>query len=1109
MHSIYTNRRSKNGGFTLIELIVSLGLFGLLSVLVSAAFVNILSIQSQAEAKQEIINDFRVALDLMGKEITAGDGFPQAEDGATLPFQFSTRVRVDMPRRVIHYKIEDGRIMKAQQDTQGDCEVAEGSFPPECFVPFSSDRVDVHDLTFYVQNHDEDDYGHPIVIITASGRISLPNADPSFQTSVSYSPRSTINPDHRASGDTVRPEVEIQFINGDNVIGQSSYDAGPVDEVDIEGEARDPGGSGISQVRILNLENGYSETDDSYSDTGTDPVDWEFDDVELVTGGVDNRIRVTATDESGNSRHEEIIVTSQADPNAPAAPSYDLSSVCSGGSFSHVRVENIQGNGDDNLYDSFEIRRCEGSGCSVNSPAQTDVISESQDEFNDSWASNTGTQYEYAVFAVNTEWDPGNPIYSDPTVDSISIASDACEPSTPTSLSTDLMCEASAPNPEEARSVSITVNGQSDASFEVDKLLGTPSVNWPRSGGMNTSEYTFTDNGGGSGLDAGTHSYEARACIGSVCSDPTGPSSEDVTSLTCYPPDALFGSAFDPEEEVYCAIEGEEEVAALDVYVDHVDHDDLRPFTDYIIEEDIGGSWEEVGSCEEDTPASGFCDTLYYTESGTHDLRIRTYSSNYDLYGDPSGVEPVQITIEDACGIEPLDEDSIVADLQCDYENSPHREAEIGIASPSDTSNTTVTYKVYECSSTDPASCDTSTVVAECDWDDRNDCGSYNLEDGEDGEGDYYYRAETCDRDGNNCSDLSSIYGELTVDEGQCMPQIPEITNTNIDQQCVGIDDNEQKVALSAETDFDESGVSVDIYRDGAPIATIEPGETYEFDEVSTGTYDYGFQACNSNVPDGDGCGEMVTVSYDVVELLCDPTVPQSTSTTLQCELEEPAGVEVAVSGSQYNDGYEIQRDGSLICRYEEGEYSAEDCFDGDADVDGQSYTYNFRSYREEDDGSTTYSEWDQMSHTVEADDCEPPFVLDTAPEDTISVSITGSGGTQTSETTSIKVEPDSNFGETVNFDADDVDITLFSSMDGVIEEEDIDIRFSRDSISSPYEETTRFSVEIPDTEDYFEDNDQNSTIGARFNVVGISESGFENSTTVYLEILRETGTTD
>ena len=278
----------KESGISLVELVIAIGLFSVLAVFVTGAFMNIISIQKQTDAKQQIMNDFRISLDLMGREIMAGNAFVDMPDGATI-LPFATHVRPDMDRRVIHYKVDGGRLLKAQQNTEGTCQVAYDDFSDHCFVPFTSDRVDVTRMTFYVRNFDEDGLGHPIIIITASGEMNVPGVAPtSFQTAVSYSPRSNVNPQIAPPSDTTPPVVEIETINSVPVLeGEGVVNMVDVNQVDIVGRTFDPGGSGIRRIRLHNFANSHIQTKD-YFECSPSEEETHRAGVEVVFGTTDS-----------------------------------------------------------------------------------------------------------------------------------------------------------------------------------------------------------------------------------------------------------------------------------------------------------------------------------------------------------------------------------------------------------------------------------------------------------------------------------------------------------------------------------------------------------------------------------------------------------------------------------------------------------------------------------------------------------------------------------------------------------------------------------------------------------------------------------------------------
>ena len=69
---IFKPGRSENGGFTLIELMVALGVFMVVMTITLSAFLNIIDIQKKTEAFRKVNDNLNFAMEAMMREIREG-----------------------------------------------------------------------------------------------------------------------------------------------------------------------------------------------------------------------------------------------------------------------------------------------------------------------------------------------------------------------------------------------------------------------------------------------------------------------------------------------------------------------------------------------------------------------------------------------------------------------------------------------------------------------------------------------------------------------------------------------------------------------------------------------------------------------------------------------------------------------------------------------------------------------------------------------------------------------------------------------------------------------------------------------------------------------------
>src|SRR3990167_2279021 len=100
------NKKSKIGGFTLIELMVALGVFMVVMTITLSAFLNIMDIQKKTEAFRKVNDNLNFAMEAIMREIREGKGYSAADcsgadfcftgkDGKAIKYQLNTRGNIE------------------------------------------------------------------------------------------------------------------------------------------------------------------------------------------------------------------------------------------------------------------------------------------------------------------------------------------------------------------------------------------------------------------------------------------------------------------------------------------------------------------------------------------------------------------------------------------------------------------------------------------------------------------------------------------------------------------------------------------------------------------------------------------------------------------------------------------------------------------------------------------------------------------------------------------------------------------------------------------------------------------------------------------------------
>lgn len=152
IHSM-KKRNSQSRGFTLVEMIVAVGLFAIVMLVSIGALLSLIEANRRAQALQSVMNNLNVAVDGMVRSLREGSGYhcgsipvgdataDCTEGEELIAFKpFSTSL-VDPPHWLYWYAEDDngvGRLYKSEDGT-----LAGG-------LPITSPEVSIESVTFYV-----------------------------------------------------------------------------------------------------------------------------------------------------------------------------------------------------------------------------------------------------------------------------------------------------------------------------------------------------------------------------------------------------------------------------------------------------------------------------------------------------------------------------------------------------------------------------------------------------------------------------------------------------------------------------------------------------------------------------------------------------------------------------------------------------------------------------------------------------------------------------------------------------------------------------------------------------------------------------------------------
>lgn len=182
-------------GFTLIEIIVALGVFTVAVLISLSSFLAVLGAQKKAVAIGTIQENLNIALETMLKDIRVGRSYFCSNDINNFEGNGSntndcpnggkiltilSRDKID--NKIVSYRLKNAKLEKAIKDA------GNGNFIEEDFTPITFNDLKITNLTFYVTGSTViSDTFQPKVTITMKGEMGTGKSSSNFniQTTVS------------------------------------------------------------------------------------------------------------------------------------------------------------------------------------------------------------------------------------------------------------------------------------------------------------------------------------------------------------------------------------------------------------------------------------------------------------------------------------------------------------------------------------------------------------------------------------------------------------------------------------------------------------------------------------------------------------------------------------------------------------------------------------------------------------------------------------------------------------------------------------------------------------------------------------------------------------
>ena len=151
-------------GFSLVEMIVSVGIFSIVMLAATSAYLTLIALDRRARAGNDVVNNLSFAIDSMARAIRTGDDYACGIAGGDCFGAGESRFSfTDEQDRVVTYLLSNGAIARC---IGSPCNAARR-------VPLTDSRVTVEALTFYVRGTTPGDNIQPRVIFSARGSLNV------------------------------------------------------------------------------------------------------------------------------------------------------------------------------------------------------------------------------------------------------------------------------------------------------------------------------------------------------------------------------------------------------------------------------------------------------------------------------------------------------------------------------------------------------------------------------------------------------------------------------------------------------------------------------------------------------------------------------------------------------------------------------------------------------------------------------------------------------------------------------------------------------------------------------------------------------------------------
>jgi prepilin-type N-terminal cleavage/methylation domain-containing protein len=164
-------------GFTLVELVVSVGLFAIVVTITMTAYLRLISIERNTRATNDVVTNLSFVSDTMARTIRIGHAYrctANSGDVYNCPDGGSKFWFADENNQDITYVL----VTNGSSSYIGQCQSAASSCNASSATPITDPRINIQNLTFYVNGATKGTFAQtdgvqPQVIFTIQGSLNI------------------------------------------------------------------------------------------------------------------------------------------------------------------------------------------------------------------------------------------------------------------------------------------------------------------------------------------------------------------------------------------------------------------------------------------------------------------------------------------------------------------------------------------------------------------------------------------------------------------------------------------------------------------------------------------------------------------------------------------------------------------------------------------------------------------------------------------------------------------------------------------------------------------------------------------------------------------------